>query len=118
MSRDAGFTLIEVLVTLTVLSIGALGIMKFVSETQDLAADITHIDTMSRLATLQMHEIEKDGLSSSFSRDGTFQDYPGYEWSAKASLLKDGGWYRLALTVKRSDTGRSIVMERIFRELL
>ena len=118
MRGRAGFTLIEVLVTLTVLSIGALGVMKYVSETQDLAADITHIDTMSRLAVLQMNALEKDGLTSSLSRDGVFDDYPGYEWNAKSHLLKSGGWYRLALTITRTDTGRFVVLERVFREVL
>lgn len=118
MTRRAGFTLMEVLVTLTILSVGALAIMKHTSQTQDLMADISHLDTMSRLAGLQMQELEKDDFSSSLNRDGEFEDYPGYEWAAKSHLIREGGWYRMELVVKRKDTGRSVKMERIFRELL
>ncbi|BDQ38444.1 hypothetical protein SYK_28040 [Pseudodesulfovibrio nedwellii] len=118
MKREAGFTLIEVLITLIVLSVGALAIMKHTSQTQDLMAEIRHLDTISRLAGLKMQDLEKDGFSSSLSREGTFEDHPGYEWSASSHLLKDGGWYRLKLVVRRDDTDRSVKVERIFRELL
>lgn len=118
MKRRSGIILIEVLVTLTVLSIGALAIMKHTSQTQDMMAEIRHLDTMSRLAGLKMHDLEKDGFSSSLSRDGTFEEYPGYEWAASSHLVQDGGWYRLKLVVRRRDTERSVVVERIFRELL
>ena len=118
MKRSAGFTLIEVLVTLTVLSISALAIMKHTSQTQDMMAEIRHIDTMSRLAGLKMQELEKDGFFSSLSKLGEFEDYPGYEWRASSHLLRDGGWYRLLLVVVRKDTGQTVKIERIFRELL
>ena len=118
MKHNAGFTLIEALVTLTVLSIGALAIMKFTSQTQDMMAEIRHLDTMSRLASLEMQVLEKDGFSSSLSREGEFEDYPGYKWTAKSSLLRSGGWYRMVLVVTRSDTGNSVKVERVFRELL
>lgn len=116
--RSLGFTLIEVLVTLVVISVGALAVMKFANETQDLAAEITHLDTMSRLTVLQMSELEREGFSSATSKDGDFEDYPGYTWSAESSLLRTGGWYRMTLVVTRTDTGRTVKAERIFREQL
>lgn len=118
MAEKGGFTLIEVLVTLAVLSVSALGIMKFVSESQGLSAEIQHLDVMSRIAVLQLEELREDGFSSSLSRDGEFEDYPGYAWRAESRLLLEGGWYRMSLTVTREDTGRSVVLERIFRETL
>ena len=104
--------------TLTVLSIGALAVVQYASETQDVAADITHVDTLSRLGVLKMLEIEQEGLSLSYSDDGEFEDYPGYKWEAQAKALRDGGWCRMVLTVTRTDTKRSVVIEKIFRELL
>lgn len=118
MGAKGGFTLIEVLVTLVVISVGAMAVMKFGLETQDVKAEISHIDTMSRLVALQMQELESEGYSSSTSLSGTFQDYPGYEWEAQSKLLRDGGWYRLELVVRRLDTKRTVIMERIFREEL
>jgi prepilin-type N-terminal cleavage/methylation domain-containing protein len=118
MLRKSAFTLIEVLVTMTVLSIGALAIMKYASQSQDMMADIVHIDTLSRLAGVELRELEKDGFSASLSREGSFDDYPGYSWAAKTHLLMSGGWYRLVLVVRRDDTGRTVTVERIFREVL
>ncbi len=118
MTSRMGFTFIEVLVTLTILSIGSLSVMQYISETQDLAADITHVDRLARLAQMQMQEIEKEGYSSSYSGEGEFSDFPDYTWEAHTSLLHDGGWYRMVLTVTRIDTKRSITLERVFRELL
>ena len=118
MRGKVGFTLIEVLVTLTVLSIGALAIMQYSKQAQDTTAEITHLDTMSRLASLQMQKLEKEDFSSSFSREGEYEDYPGYSWEAQSHLLKSGGWYRMELTVRRKDSGRTVVVERIFREKL
>ncbi|WP_243543977.1 type IV pilus modification PilV family protein [Pseudodesulfovibrio tunisiensis] len=116
--RSEGFTLIEVLVTLVVLSIGALSVMKFASQTQEVSAEISHTDAMSRLAGIRMLELEKDGFSSSFSRSGGFDDEPGYEWSAGSVGVNDDGWYRMVLEVRRRDTGRTVILERVFRELL
>lgn len=118
MKHSFGFTLIEVLVTLTILSLGALAVMKYASQAQDMLADIGHLDTMSRLAGMEMREIEKEGFSPSMSREGDFDDHPGYSWSAKSHLLMSGGWYRMVLVVKRDDTGRTVKVERIFREVL
>lgn len=118
MGGKDGFTLVEVLVTLTVLSIAALGIMKFSTQSQDMSAEIDHIDGLSRLAVIQLYELEKDGFSASLSREGGFDEAPDYRWTAKSHLLTEGGWYRLTLTVTRKDTGRTLVVERIFRELL
>lgn len=116
MKRETGFTLIEVLVTLTILSIGALAVMKHTSQTQDLMADIEHLDTMSRLAGMKMQELEKDGFSVSLARQGGFENVPGFFWSATTSLLRTGGWYRIELVVSRRDTDRSVTVERVFRE--
>ncbi|WP_147822605.1 type II secretion system protein [Salidesulfovibrio onnuriiensis] len=116
MSSNAGFTLIEVLVTLAILSIGALAVMKHVSQTQDMMADIGHTDTMARLAGMKLHELEEDGFSASLSRQGGFDGAPGFSWTAQSGLLESGGWYRMELVVRREDSGRSLVVERLFRE--
>jgi prepilin-type N-terminal cleavage/methylation domain-containing protein len=116
--RRAGFTLIEVLVTMVVLSIGAMAVMKYATQTQEVSAEISHLDTMSRLAVVKLVDLEDEGLTSSFSRDGFFEDYPGYRWSAKSSAIMTGGWYRMEVVVVREDSGRSVTVERVFRELL
>lgn len=118
MTGRGGFTLIEVLATLTVLSLAAMGIMRFASQAQDMSAEIDHIETMSRLASMEMFDLEKEGFSSSTDRSGEFEDEPGYDWTARSNLLREGGWYRMKLTVRRKDSGRTLVMERIFREQL
>lgn len=118
MKKCAGFTLIEVLVTLVVLSIGAMSIMKFASQTQDMSAEIRHIDQMSRLAGIKILELEKDGFGSSFFRNGDFADAPEYDWKAESKSVNEDGWYRMIFIVHRKDTGRILTVERLFRELL
>lgn len=115
MSMRSGFTLLEVLVTLAVLSIGALAVMQFTSQTQDTMAETRHLEMMCRLATTKMVELEREGFSSSVSRRGDFDDNPGYDWSAEAKQVKDG-WYCMELVITQNDNGRSLIVERLFKE--
>jgi prepilin-type N-terminal cleavage/methylation domain-containing protein len=112
----AGFTLLEVLVALLVISVGALAVMRFASQTGDMAAETSHLETMSRLASEQLRELARDGYSSSLSREGDFKDHSGYVWAARSRLVREGGWYVLGVTVTRRDTKRSVTVERLFRE--
>ena len=118
MSRRSGFTLLEVLVTMVVLSIGALAVMKFTSQAQDTMAESRQLEYLCSLADRQVLELERDGFASSLSRSGEFPEDPGYVWSAKSSLLREGGWYRMELVVTNEESGRRVVVERIFRERL
>ncbi len=116
--KRGGFTLLEVLVTLAVLSIGAVAVMRFATQTQDSMAEAVHVETLSRLAQIKLVEVLKDDLSSGTSGSGDFEDAPGYAWEVGTRQLRDGGWHVLVLTVFRKDTGRSVSVERIFREVL
>lgn len=117
MDRNSGFTLIEVLVALAVLSIGALAVMRHVSQVQDMLGDIGHMNTMTCLASMKLHELEAEGFSSSFSQQGGFPLEPGFSWAARSNVLATGGWYRLELVVRREDSGRTITIERFFQEM-
>lgn len=103
---------------LLVISVGALAVMRFAAQTGDMAAETAHLETMSRLASEQLREVSRDGYASSLSREGGFDGHPGYAWSARSRLVREGGWYVLGVTVTRLDTKRSVTVERLFREKL
>lgn len=111
-----GFTFIEILVTLVVLSLGALAVLRYVSETQDLLSQSKHIDTLSKLANQKIIEFEDEGFSSSTVREGYFDEPSGYKWTLKTKTLDEIGWYKAILTVKRLDNDRKIRIETIFQE--
>jgi len=116
--KHAGFTLLEVLVALLVISVGALAVMRFAVQAGDMTAETAHLEGMSRLASEKLRELGREGYTSSLSREGKFDDPPGYAWAARSRLVREGGWYVMGVTVTRRDTKRSVTVERLFRERL
>jgi len=116
MKSHDGMTFIEVLVALAVLSLGALAVMRLAARSQETAADIRHMDQLATLASDKFSTMQEEGFSPSLSGDGTFQNAPGYSWSTETTPFNDDGWYKTVLKVRREDSGRTIIVEHLFKE--
>jgi general secretion pathway protein I len=89
-----GFTLIEVLVAIAILTIALTSIYRLQSDTFRMSADARFYAMAPLLAQQQLSALERQGLSNATDGSGDFgQEYPGYQWAvriedAAADLVK------------------------------
>ena len=106
-----GFTLIEVLVALVVLTIALTSIYRLQSQTMMMSGKARFYSLAPSLAQSKLAEIERRGIKESSGGSGDFgQQYPGYTWSASleempSELLQDKPYHlvRIEITVGRDD---------------
>jgi general secretion pathway protein I len=90
-----GFTLIEVLVAIAILTIALTSIYRLQSDTFRMSADARFYAMAPLLAQQQLSTLERQGLSNATDGSGDFgQEYPGYQWAvriedATADLIKN-----------------------------
>ncbi|OBQ46601.1 hypothetical protein SP90_11385 [Halodesulfovibrio spirochaetisodalis] len=116
--RSRGFTIIEVLVALVLLSIAVLMTIELTTQNQE-ALSMTHLqDTATLLAREKLFELEQDGLSASTGKSGDFGSAnPGFTWEAQAHSTNRLNSYRLELIVTwGKEKKRHVTLEKIFTE--
>ena len=93
--RINGFTLIEVLVALAILTIALTGVYRLQSDTFRMSADARFYTLAPMLAQTKLSEIERQGVAKATDGSGDFgEQYPGYNWSVRletiaSDLMKD-----------------------------
>ena len=78
--KDEGFTLLEVMVAVAVLSFALVSILAVAGRNVSLSARAADLRTASALADDMASRIDARGLSSISSRSGKFEERPGFEW--------------------------------------
>lgn len=78
--KDEGFTLLEVMVAVAVLSFALVSILAVAGRNVSLSARAADLRTASALADDMASRIDARGLSSLSSRSGKFEERPGFEW--------------------------------------
>ncbi len=111
-----GFTLIETIISLLILSIVAVAILKLVSHNQNTAIELGIIEQAVTLAERKMFENLQEGVTSATSREGSFQNNPHFSWKVHARATDITGIYKLILEVTHKDSGYNIILERLFYE--
>jgi general secretion pathway protein I len=109
-----GFTLIEVLVALSILTVALTSIYRLQSDTFRMSDDTRFYTLAPMLAQQKLSEIERQGLSLVSGGSGDFgQAFPGYAWSlriedAQSELIKNPKHHliRLDLEVTRDEVRR------------
>ncbi|MCT4535747.1 prepilin-type N-terminal cleavage/methylation domain-containing protein [Halodesulfovibrio sp.] len=117
-SNQQGFTIIEVLVALVLLSIAVLMTIELTTQNQE-ALSKTHMqDTATLLAREKLFELEQDGLSASTGKSGNFgADNRNFKWEARAHSTNRLSSYRLEVTVTwGKEKKRHVTIEKIFTE--
>lgn len=80
----AGFSLLEVLVALAILTISLTSVYRLQSITFDMSADARFYTLAPKLAQERLAAIESEGLKNASDSSGDFgQAYPGYGWSVR-----------------------------------
>lgn len=106
-----GFTLIEVLVALAIVTIALTSVYRLQSQTFRMSADTRFYTLAPMLAQGKLAEIEQQGLKNAADGSGDFGSaYPGYAWTVHieevhSDLIKDDKHHltRIDLTVTNKD---------------
>ncbi len=114
-AADRGFTLLEVMVALAVLSIALTSIYRLHSQTLTMSARSRFYSQAPLLAQQKLSEIERQGIKNGLGGSGDFgEGYPNYSWSVQIediqseALLKDRKYHlaRIDVSVAESEDER------------
>lgn len=80
-NKASGFTLMEVMIAMTILAIALVAIFQSQSQSISMSTDSRFMTTASLLAQSKMVEVEAASALDNHSEDGDFgSDYPQYIW--------------------------------------
>ena len=83
-NKEAGFSLIEVLVALAILTISLTSVYRLQSVTFTMSADARFYTLAPELAQERLAAIEREGFKNATDASGDFgQAFPGYGWSVR-----------------------------------
>jgi general secretion pathway protein I len=100
-NKNAGFTLMEVLIAMAILAIALVGVFQLQSQSISMATDSRFMTTAALLAQSKMVEIESGAVSSSRAQDGDFgDDYPQYSWRLEITDTKLPQFKKIEVTVR------------------
>lgn len=110
--KAAGFTLLEVLVALTVLSLTGLVVIRACGDSLTQVAESGWRDTAIRLGRAKMLALVREGISGN-SR-GTFApEQPQLTWQARLTSVPDREGRRLEFIVREAGKEHEVVLEQI-----
>ena len=97
-----GFTLLEILVTVAILSIAMVAILKANVQNLDALTRTRVASTASVLAASKLAEVEAAGAANWSEFQGDFgEDYPDFTWEVETAGTELEGLIRVAVTVQR-----------------
>jgi general secretion pathway protein I len=80
-NKASGFTLMEVMIAMTILAIALVAIFQSQSQSISMSTDSRFMTTASLLAQSKMAEVEAASTLDNQTKDGDFgPDYPQYVW--------------------------------------
>lgn len=81
---DGGFTLIEVLVALAIITIALTSVYRLQSSTYRMSDDARFYTLAPLLAEAKLAEIDREGLDNALDDSGEFgSTHPGYAWTVR-----------------------------------
>jgi prepilin-type N-terminal cleavage/methylation domain-containing protein len=103
MQRRKGFSLIEVIVSLAILSVISVGIMTALANASNSTVVADELDTARSLAQSQMEYVKKQAFSASYTPDAIPASYTGFSVSINAvpASQRDGLIQFITVTVQR-----------------
>ena len=97
---NAGFTLLEVMIAMSILAIALVAVFQMQSQSISMSTESRFLTTASLLAQSKMADIEADAALSNVSQKGDFApDHPDYGWSLNVSDTQIARLKRVELTV-------------------
>lgn len=98
--HSAGFTLLEVMIAMTILAIGLSAVFQLKSQSISMASESRFLTTASFLAQMKMSDIEAAASVQTQTQTGDFTpDFPEYGWSLTVTDTQIGRLKRIELSV-------------------
>ena len=109
-ARPSGFTLLEVLIALAILSAVALAALRVTGESLSQAADNDWKDRALLLGRNQLIKLTQQKITAN-SQGNFAPDYPQISWKSIVTEARDSGGYKLEIIV--TEGRREIVLEKL-----
>jgi general secretion pathway protein I len=101
-----GFTLLEVLIAMVILSITFLWLLKAANQSIDMASRSKFVTTSTLLAQKRMAEVVGDETRLPGNDEGDFgEDFPGYRYTEEMEPTPLEGYYKYTLIIRRGEKG-------------
>ncbi len=116
-SSAKGFTLIEVLVSLAILSIALVAVVKSALLVQDGLLGTKEQNTQAMLCAQKMEEVRSQGLDGIVAWDGVFEEHPGYRWSLSVQPAGAEELKMVSVEVApENEPDKALLMQELFYE--
>ena len=101
--KKNGFTLMEVMIAMTILAIALVAVFQSQSQSVSMSADSRFMTTAALLAQSKMAEIEAGAALGNRKEDGNFgSDYPQYTWHLEIGDTQLAHFKKIEVTVTNS----------------
>lgn len=107
-ARRPGLTLLEVLLSLTILLIALAALGQLVDLGEDNASRAALITTGTRLAQSKLAELEAGALDVTAGGSGTCEDEPGWSWTVESAGGGAAHLYSVTVRLTREHKGRPV----------
>jgi prepilin-type N-terminal cleavage/methylation domain-containing protein len=97
--RAAGFSLVEVLCALLILSAGVVGITQSVTLSLRWSGEAERITRAQELAAGRIETLKATGYLTEGEEEGTFDEFPLYRYSQTIAETSPKGLYEVTVTV-------------------
>ena len=110
--RRAGFTLIEVLVAVSIMAIGLVAVLRTGIQSQETIFASDRITTATLLAGETMAQIHARGLESLPGTQGDYgEERPGYSWAVETDSSRRGLTHVLVTVDWAGNSARPVKLE-------
>jgi len=113
--KASGFTLMEVMIAMTILAIALVAIFQSQSQSISMSTDSRFMTTASFLAQSKMVEVEAASTLDNQTKDGDFgPDYPEYTWHLEVGDTQLPQFKKIDITV----TNKLFIVRGTYRLVL
>ena len=113
--QDAGFTLLEVMVAMSILAIALVAVFQLQSQSISMSTSARFMTTASLLAQSKMADVEADTALGLKSQKGDFApDFPEYRWTVQVTDTKIPKLKRIEVNVLHNALAEGNAYQLVF----
>lgn len=113
--EDAGFTLLEVMVAMSILALALVAVLQLQSQSIAMSTSARFMTTASLLAQSKMADVEAGAALGNKSQKGDFApDFPEYKWTVQITDTKIPKLKRIEVNVFHSALAEGNVYQLVF----